>query len=80
MRTVCNENLPVWQKQSDSQNCFKIRLTKLEFGLVKRVALVFVDPLQFGIICTPLWFNLLCDHVIIIISRQFFVHVGTLES
>ena len=46
MRTVCNENLPVWQKQSDSQNCFKMRLTKLEFGLVKRVALVFVDPLH----------------------------------
>ena len=46
MRTVCNEDLPVWQKQSDSQNCFKIRLTKLEFGLVKRVALVFVDPLH----------------------------------
>lgn len=43
---VCNENLPVWQKQSDSQNCSKIRLTKLEFGLVKRVALVFVDPLH----------------------------------
>ena len=46
MRTVCNENLPVWQKQSDSLNCFKKRLTKSEFGLVKRVAPVFVDPLH----------------------------------